>query len=90
MAEGLIDIVEPRLNIKTSTTSTTPKERSNRWVKIYESERNIVRGLFIDMEIIGKKVNLINEKNTNLRLCGDYAATIIQKNIRRYLNTLHQ
>ena len=86
MADGMIDIIEPRLPINTSKSSS--KERKYKWIKIYEREEdlcNIMRGGFGEVEIVGRKIHYFHEKKHHREICGDYAAVIIQRNVRMWL-----
>ena len=91
MADGLIDIIQPRLPI---IHKVEDKTRNNyRWIKVYDMRDDLngywnipfqnpnVKGVNL-LEVIGNKVNLKAEKKIDKEFNFEHANKVIFRNIR--------
>ncbi len=85
MADGLIDIIRPRL-LAVSDEHIKNDACEYKWVKVCDDKADAANGAttprVAELEVLGSRLNLRRERKLTRRLCGEFAATIISKNVR--------
>lgn len=90
MADGLIDIIQPRLPINTG--AQVERSDSYRWIKIYDMKDD-VGGTWSTssqnpnakggtLEVTGSKLNLKADKKVDKEFAIVYATTVVSRTVR--------